>query len=389
MRVLVTGGAGFIGSHTAESLLARGYEVRILDGLQPRVHPHGWPRYLPPEIERLEGDVRDPRIWRRALEGVQVVYHLAAYQDYMPDFSTFFAVNTVSTALLFETIVANRLLVEKVILASSQAVYGEGKYRCPSHGTLSPGPRPLAQLAAGRWEVLCPQCREPLVPLPIDEATVSPHSAYGISKYALEMAGFALGRRYGVPTVALRYSIVQGPRNSLNNAYSGVCRIFTLRLLHGRPPVIHEDGLQQRDYVHVADVVRANLLVLDRREANFEAFNVGGRRAVTVLEIARLVAEACGRDVPPEVPGAYRVGDARHTVSSSEKLGRLGWRPEIPVEQIVRDYVAWVREQPEARDTTAAAEVAMERAGVLRHSGPVGRQRSREEPARDFPPSTM
>jgi dTDP-L-rhamnose 4-epimerase len=376
MRVLVTGGAGFIGSHTAEALLARGYDVRVLDALQPRVHPEGWPRYLPPEIERLEGDVRDPAVWRRALEGVRVVYHLAAYQDYMPDFSTFFAVNTVSTALLFETIVADRLPIEKVILASSQAVYGEGKYRCPPHGTLSPGPRPLAQLAAGRWEVLCPQCREPLAPLPIDEAAVNPHTAYGISKYALEMAGFALGRRYGIPTVVLRYSIVQGPRNSFNNAYSGVCRIFTLRLLHGRPPVIYEDGLQERDYVHIADVVRANLLVLDRQEADFEAFNVGGQRAVTVLEMARLVAEACGRDISPEIPGAYRVGDTRHTVSSSEKLGRLGWRPEIPVERIVRDYVAWVREQPEAQDSTDAAEAAMQQAGVLRHSEPVGRQRS-------------
>ncbi len=373
MRVLVTGGAGFIGSHIAEALLARGYHVRILDGLQPRVHPQGWPHYLPRDLERHEGDVRDPGVWQRALAGVQVVYHLAAYQDYMPDFSTFFAVNTVSTALLYETIVAHQLPVEKVILTSSQAVYGEGKYRCSAHGTLYPGPRPLPQLAAGTWEVLCPQCREPLAPLPIDEATVNPHTAYGISKYALEMAGFALGRRYGIPTVALRYSIVQGPRNSFNNAYSGVCRIFTLRLLHGRPPGVYEDGLQQRDYVHIQDVVQANLLVLDHPDAQFEAFNVGGQRAVTVLEMACLVAEACGRDVTPEVPGTYRVGDTRHTVSSSEKLGRLGWRPQIPVEQIVRDYVAWVREQPEARDTTEVAELVMERAGVLRRSGTVRR----------------
>jgi len=370
MRVLVTGGAGFIGSHTAEALLARGYDVRVLDALQPRVHPQGWPRYFVPEIERLEGDVRDPATWRHALEGVRVVYHLAAYQDYMPDFSTFFAVNTVSTGLLYETIVARHLPVEKIILASSQAVYGEGKYRCPSHGTLYPGPRPLDQLAAGTWEVLCPQCREPLAPLPIDEATVNPHTAYGISKHALEMAGFALGRRYGIPTIALRYSIVQGPRNSFNNAYSGVCRIFSLRLLNGRPPVIYEDGRQQRDYVHIADVVQANLLVLDRGEADFEAFNVGGQRAVTVLEMARLVAEACGRDLPPEVRGAYRVGDTRHTVSSSEKLGRLDWRPEIPVEQIVQDYVAWVREQPEARDVTGVAIGQMEKAGVVRQARP-------------------
>lgn len=371
MRVLVTGGAGLIGSHTAQALLGRGCEVRVLDGLQPRVHPHGWPRYIPPEIERIQGDVRDPGVWRRALETVQVVYHMAAYQDYMPDFSTFFAVNTVSTALLYETIVAHHLPVEKVILASSQAVYGEGKYRCATHGTLYPGPRPLEQLAAGTWQILCPQCREPLVPLPIDEVTVNPHTSYGISKYALEMTGFALGRRYGIPTVVLRYSIVQGPRNSFNNAYSGVCRIFTLRLMHGRPPIVYEDGIQQRDYVHVEDVVRANLLVLDRLGADFEAFNVGGQRPVTVLEMARLVADACGRDIRPEVPGVYRVGDTRHTVSSSDKLGRLGWRPEIPVERIMRDYVGWVLEQPEARDTTEAARGAMERAAVLRHSGTI------------------
>ena len=365
-QVLVTGGAGFIGSHTCDLLLANEFNVRVLDSLQPRVHPGGLPRYLHRQVEFYQGDVRDRRTLERALDGVRYVYHLAAYQDYMPDFHRFLDVNATSTALLYEIIVDRRLPVEKVIVASSQSVYGEGKYECPRHGALYPGPRPIEQLERSRWEHGCPICGLDLAPVPFDESVAKPHTAYGISKYAAEQLALQLGRRYGIPSVALRYSIVQGPRNSPHNAYSGVCRTFTQRVLHGRPPVVYEDGRQLRDYVHIQDVAAANLLVLLMKEADGQAFNVGGQRASTVLEVARRVTAACGKDLAPILRGEFRVGDTRHTVSDSTRLRRLGWIPRHPLEDIVRDYVEWVREQGELPDNSDAAAHEMQMHGVLR-----------------------
>ncbi len=365
-RVLVTGGAGFIGSNTVDLLLEKGYEVRILDSLQERVHPRGWPSYTPPAVDCIQGDVCNRRDWEKALDGVEGVMHLAAYQDYMLDFGTFFQVNTVGTALLFEVIVDRKLPVEKVVLASSQAVYGEGKYLCPDHGIAYPSSRSAAQLARGEWEVQCPVCSGPMEHQPITEDTVNPHTAYGISKYALELAAHNLGRKYDIPTVNMRYSIVQGPRNSFYNAYSGICRIFILRLLHGQPPICYEDGGALRDYVYVGDVARANLLALEDERADYRSFNVGGQKATSVLEYALLAARVCQTDIRPELPGDYRFGDTRHTVSSWEALAGLGWRPEVPLATVIAEYVEWVKEQPEPEDFYARAEHVMRATNVIR-----------------------
>lgn len=365
MKILVTGGAGFIGSHTMDRLLAEGYQVRILDNLQPRVHPKGKPTYLPPEAEFILGDVRDRELLNQGLQGVDAVFHLAAYQDYMPDFSTFFQVNTVSTALLYELIVEHKYPVQKVVLASSQAVYGEGKYQCLKHNVQFPDQRPMQQLERGEWEVKCPVCRVMMKPLPIDEQSLRPHTAYGISKYALELVAFELGRRYGIPTVALRYSIVQGPRNSYYNAYSGACRIFTMRALKGEPPILYEDGRQLRDYIYVDDAVEANLLVLKSDAADGQAFNVAGMRPVTVEELAQLIVAACGSRVKPEISGVFRLGDTRHTVSDASKLCALGWKPKTAVGTIVEEYVRWVMTQPDWQNFYEEAEREMARAGVL------------------------
>ncbi len=367
-HILVTGGAGFIGSHTVDRLVAAGYQVRILDSLQERVHPEGWPAYLPTGVEKMQGDVRQRADWLAALDGIDGVIHLAAYQDYMPDFSTFHHVNTVGATLLYELIVTEKLPVRKVVLASSQAVYGEGKYRCAEHGVVYPDARPDAQLARAEWEVRCPHCAAELEHLPITEDTVNPHTPYGISKYAAELTSFSLGRKYDIPTVNMRYSIVQGPRNSFFNAYSGIGRIFALRVLHGQPPVCYEDGQSLRDYVHVGDVARANVLCLEDERANFRSFNVAGQHGTTVLEYAQLVTRIAGRSIEPLVSGEYRFGDTRHTVSSGAALQALGWQPEISLEQTIGEYIEWIKEQPNLADFYAAAQANMRAANVLRRA---------------------
>jgi dTDP-L-rhamnose 4-epimerase len=371
-HILVTGGAGFIGSHTVDLLLTQGYQVRVLDLLQQRVHPHGWPSSLPEQVDRVQGDVRDAGTMRRALEGIDGVVHLAAYQDYMPDFSTFFDVNTTSTALLFELIVADRLPVERIVLASSQSVYGEGHYRCDQHGFFQPDFRSDDQLARGEWEILCPECGQvPASPVMISEDLVKPHTAYGISKYALEMTALNLGRKYGIGVTNMRYSIVQGPRNSFFNAYSGLARIFTLRLLHNQPPIIYEDGQQRRDYVHVLDVARANVLCLEHPQAVDRSFNVAGQQATTVMEAARLLGAVCEKSsIEPQISGEYRFGDTRHTVSTGAALEQLGWESEHNLETIYSDYVEWVRQQPNLGDFYAHSQQAMRQAGILRNSAP-------------------
>ena len=369
-KVLVTGGAGFIGSHTVDHLLERGYAVRVLDNLQPRVHPRGKPDYLPVEVEFIQGDVANRDDLDRALQGASRVIHLAAYQDYLPDFSTFIHTNTESTALLFELIVAKHHRIEKIVFASSQSVAGEGRYECPEHGVIRPESRPIEQLRRGDWEVKCPQCGTEMKPLLIDEATVEPHTTYAISKYTIELLAHSLGRRYAIPTACMRYTYVQGTRNSFYNAYSGIARRFALRLMHGLAPVCYEDGKQLRDYVNVRDIARANVLVMEDERANDQVFNAGGGRAVTVLEFAAMMIKEFGAELAPLVPGEFRLGDTRHTISDNARLNALGWQPVVPVEQNVREYVAWMRAQTDTAEYFEEAERVMREQGVVQSVEP-------------------
>lgn len=366
MRALVTGGAGFIGSHVVDELLKRNCEVVVLDNLEPRVHAGGKANYLTSEVHFIQGDVRDKSACREALEGVDLVFHEAAYQDYMPDYSKFFHTNVVGTVLLYEVIREQKLKVQKIVVASSQAVYGEGQYECQVHGPVMPPARPKKQMEAGDWELRCPICRAPVKPLELKEEYSNPFNQYAISKYSEELAALRLGRLFDVPTVALRYSITQGPRQSPHNSYSGICRIFTLRFLNGQAPIVYEDGQQLRDYVHVADVVQANLLVASDPKADFESFNVGSGKGVTVLEYANLLAKTLGSETEPLIPGKFRVGDNRHSVSSIEKLKALGWRPNKNLEQIMKDYVMWLESSGLLDQFYLQADREMERAGVVR-----------------------
>lgn len=368
MKVLVTGGAGFIGSHTVDQLLAKGYRVRVLDILQPRVHPYGKPEYISSEVEFIEGDVSNKQALSKAMEGVDGIFHLAAYQDYMTDFGNFIKTNTFSTALIFEIIVEKKLEIKKIVLASSQAVYGEGKYKCKTHGIRYPEPRSTKQLDSSDWEMHCPakDCTNYLEPVLIDEAVTNPFTAYGISKEALERLASKLGKRYSIPTVSMRYSLVQGPRNSFFNAYSGVCRIFTLRLINNKPPVIYEDGNQLRDYLHVFDAANANVLAFESSEASYEAFNVGGTEGIKLIDYTKRLIKVTGKNIEPAISGHYRFGDTRHTVSTSEKLQKLGWKNKYTLEEIFRDYINWVYKQPDLKDRYEEVEEMMKKQNVLR-----------------------
>ncbi len=366
MKILVTGGAGFIGSHTVDRLLLEGYKVRILDNLQKPVHLKGKPDYIPEDAEFILGDVRDKATLENALTGVDAVYHFAAYQDYLPDFSTYFHVNSVSTALIYEIIIEKNLPVKKVIVASSQAVLGEGLYRCPEHGEMIPDIRLEKQLSKGDWEHHCPSCEKYMKHLPTPEHRINPQNQYAMSKISQEMIAINLGKRYGIPSVAMRYSIVQGPRQSFYNAYSGAMRIFALHLYFDKPPVIYEDGMQIRDYINYRDVVEANIKALRDDRSDYQGFNVGGGIGYTVMDFYGKVEHVTGRYIEPVISKFYRYGDTRHIFSDISKLKSLGWKPEFSVEDSIEEYWEYLNSRTDIEDILDYAEKTMKARGVVR-----------------------
>ena len=366
MRVLVTGGAGFIGSHTTLALQERGCDVVILDNLDPKVHPGGKPFDLPSGAELIRGDVRDKEAVEKALCGVEVIFHFAAYQDYMPDFSTFFHVNSVGTALLYAGLVEQGMKPSRVIVASSQAVYGEGTYRCEEHGIFRPSIRPLRQLQAGQWDHTCPSCGSLVEAIWVSEDDVNPQNQYAMSKLTQEMISLNLGQRYEIPTVALRYSIVQGPRQSFFNLYSGVCRIFCLNAMSGHPSTVYEDGQQLRDYVNIEDVIEANLLVMQDDRAIDQVFNVGGGCGYTVREFAETISMVLGEEIKLKIPGKFRFGDTRHILSNTAKLEELGWSPRHTPKKSITDYMNWIHGLDDVGERGGEVFEDMVRAGVVR-----------------------
>ena len=368
MKVLVTGGAGFIGSHTCDRLLSLGHEVVVLDALTPPVHRGGRPAHVSPEVDFYQGDTRNRNLVTNLLRRVDAVYHFAAYQDYLPDFSRFSDVNVVSTALLYEIIVAERLDLARVVVASSQAAMGEGLYRCPADGEQLPGMRSEKAMATGNWDIPCPQCGGPLDMQATPERISNPQNAYGMSKLGQEMVAINLGGRYGIPSVALRYSIVQGPRQSVYNAYSGACRIFCLCYLQGVAPTLYEDGGAIRDYVNIDDVVDANVLVLEDDRAVGRVFNVGGGKGFTTREFSDIVMRHYGSARPGVVTGEYRFGDTRHILSDISALRALGWEPRHTPAESVAAYAAWLEGIEGLNGVLAEANAKMRALGVVRRA---------------------
>jgi dTDP-L-rhamnose 4-epimerase len=366
--VLVTGGAGFIGSHTADKLITLGYDVRILDNLQKPVHLKGKPAYLNPNAEFILGDVRDKETIRKSLKDVEYVFHFAAYQDYLPDFSTFFAVNTVSTALIYEVAVEEHLNLKKIITASSQFVNGEGIYKSKSGKFYFPKRRMNEQLEEGKWDFF-DENGEVLQWQWTPETYASPPNQYAISKYSQEMIALNLGERYKIPSTVLRYSIVQGSRQSFYNMYSGACRIFSLSYYFDRAPVIYEDGQMMRDFVNVNDVAEANVMAMQEDKTNNEVFNVGGGKAYSVLEFAGIVADEFGKkNLKPKITGEYRFGDTRNACSDISKIKSLGWMPRRTAKDSVKEYAGYLKSQTDIDDILEYSEKTMKKMNVVRES---------------------
>jgi dTDP-L-rhamnose 4-epimerase len=289
----------------------------------------------------------------------------------MPDFSKFFHVNSVGTALIYELIVERRLPVKKVVVASSQAVAGEGVYASADGRPLTPDIRTLAQLENADWDFRDTQTGAVLRWQPTPEVYVRPQNQYALSKHSQEIMTLAFGKRYDIPSVAMRYSIVQGPRQSFYNNYSGACRIFSLSYYFGRAPLIYEDGLQVRDYVNIGDVVSANLLVLRDPRADYQVFNVGGGQPYTVSEFCGIVAREFDReDLRPRMPGLFRFGDTRHILSDIRKLRMLGWEPRVAPDESVRQYRHYLEEQTDIDDIMDYAENNMRSLNVVREVKP-------------------
>jgi dTDP-L-rhamnose 4-epimerase len=341
LRVVVIGGAGFIGSHLVDALVERGHQVRIVDSLDPQVHPTGLPpSFLNPAAEFVRQDIRDIDGLARALEDANAVYHLAGavgVGDSMYRIRHYTEVNLEGCSNLLEILANSRHAVRKVILASSVTVYGEGKYSCPRHGVAFPSLRLPEQVARREWELTCPErdggalCALPLEPLPTDEGKpLAPQSIYAITKRTQEELFLAVGRSYGIPVTVLRYFNVVGPRQAVSNPYTGVAKNFALEIAAGNAPVIYEDGRQTRDFIHVSDVNQANLLALTSPEADGQVFNVGTGRPTTILELARTVSTRLDREIPLEPSLKYRIGDVRHCFADISKARELlGFAPRI------------------------------------------------------------
>lgn len=368
---LISGGAGFIGSHLAKALITRGHRVRVLDALIPQVHQgKRVPADLPSSVEFLAGDVGNQQAWRQALEGMDVVFHFAAevgVGQSMYEITRYIRANVVGTAYLLELLATGQYRLAKLIVASSMSIYGEGAYTCELCGPIHPPLRREERLREGLWEMICSKCARPVEPLPTPEdKPLHPTSVYAISKRDQEEMCLTVGRAYGVPTVALRFFNVYGPGQSLSNPYTGVAAIFSSRLLQKQPPLVFEDGLQCRDFVHVEDIVQANILALDKEEANYQVFNVGTGRRVSILQIAGMLIEAMDSTLRPCIVGRFREGDVRHCYADISKIcTMLGYKPKIAVEEGLADLVRWVTTQ-ESIDLVPQARAELERHGLIK-----------------------
>ena len=371
LNILVTGGAGFIGSHLVDALVELGHRVRILDSIVEQVHGGKVPEHLNPEAEFIKADMCDAGIVSKALDGIEVVYNEAAevgVGQSMYEIVRYVRANDLGTAVLLEEMIKRPGQFRKMIVASSMSIYGEGAYRCDEcNVAVNPFLRENEQLAAHDWELKCNDCGARLTAIgTAEDKPLFPTSVYAVSKQDQEQYSLAIGRAYKIPTVAFRYFNVYGTRQALSNPYTGVCAIFSSRLLNGQRPTIFEDGEQSRDFVHVSDIVKANLLALESDGGDYEAINLGTGRATTVRQIAVTLARGLGKEIEPEIVGKYREADIRHCVADISKARRLlGYEPDVSLEAGMDELLGWVLTQ-QASDRVGSATAELVAQGLVR-----------------------
>ena len=367
--ILVTGGAGFIGSHLVDLLIKEGFKVRVVDNFHPQVHPEK-PSYLNPEAEYVEGDVRDRRLMESILEGVEGIFHFASrvgVGQSMYEIEDYVDANLRGTGVLLDLLANTPHKVRKLIVASSMSIYGEGAYRCKNCGVVYPERRNEEDLEKGVWEVKCPNCGEFLTPIPTPEdKPLYSSSIYAQTKKYQEEMCLLIGKTYGIPVVSLRFFNVFGSRQSLSNPYTGVVAIFLSRILSGNPPVIFEDGNQTRDFIHVKDVVYGCYLALMKEEANYEIINLGRGEGVKIKDISSILQTLLKREVGEEITGRYRKGDVRHCFADITKLKeKLGFTPKITLEEGMEELLPWM-EKEKVRDYFARVLKEMEERGLVK-----------------------
>ncbi|MCL4338785.1 SDR family NAD(P)-dependent oxidoreductase [Patescibacteria group bacterium] len=350
-KILVTGGAGFIGSHLLDGLIGKGYKVRVLDNLYRQIHPTGkLPEYFNKKAEFMKGDVTRRTDWKKALAGVDAVIHLAAavgVGQSMYEIEHYVKVNSLGTALLLDILANERHTVKKIIVAASMSSYGEGTYRCSKCGLIRPPLRSEEQLAKKDFNVYCPNCKQMVSSVPTNEdAKQNSNSIYAIGKKEQEEMVLTFGKAYGLPSVALRYFNVYGPRQSLSNPYNGVAAIFMSRVKNGKAPIINEDGMQTRDFVHVSDVTAANIAVLEKDEANYQVFNVGSGKPVSIKEVAEIIIKLYKSDLEQDVTYKVRKLDVRHCYADTAKIQELlGWSANVDFTEGISQLIDWGRNE--------------------------------------------
>ncbi|MDY6964417.1 MAG: NAD-dependent epimerase/dehydratase family protein [Halobacteriota archaeon] len=369
MKILVTGGAGFIGSHIVDEL-TKDHEVVVLDNLEPQVHKRK-PDYLNYGAKYIFKDVRDENSLRKALEGVEIVFHEASavgVGQSMYQIEDYVGANTYATAKLLDFLVNEEHCIKKLIVASSMSIYGEGSYNCEDCGVVYPKLRGEKQLKEREWEMKCPNCGRVVEPEATNEdKPLRPTSIYAITKRDQEEMCLSIGIAYGIPTVALRYFNVYGPRQSLNNPYTGVCAIFSSRIKNNNPPLIFEDGIQSRDFLSVHDIVKANILAMEKSSANYEFFNVGSGMSVNILNISDTLIKLYGKEgkLMPTITNKFRAGDIRHCFADISKIkSKLGFEPGVNFEEGMKELVDWGKGE-EAEDKFDDAHKELLRKGLV------------------------
>ncbi|PYL13150.1 MAG: epimerase [Verrucomicrobia bacterium] len=362
-RALVTGGAGLIGSHVADLLVREGWEVRVLDNLEPQTHRRGRPSWINDRAEFIEGDLRDRETISAALDKIDIVFHQAAYGGYMPEIAKYVHVNSLGTAQMLEVICEKNPPVRKIVVASSQAVYSEGTGECPEHGIVFPSVRPVEQLRKGDWEVRCPLCSAITRSVPTPEnAPVGGETVYGLTKVDQEKLVLLWGKQTGIPTVALRYSCTYGPRQSIFNPYTGVIAIFCTRLLNNLAPVLYEDGEQTRDFSFVEDIARANLLAAETDKLDGSPVNVGSGTGTPIRQIAEQLSS-----------GEFRPGEMRHLTSDTTRIRAIGYKPDVDLAEGIARYIDWIRSQSDIRDYFSEAAEILRNKGIVHKVQKTGR----------------